>query len=351
MGATSGSGPGEAVTDHQEPAGTLSRFGSMRDGLGKSIWVSLGLLAVVLVGILCLAVWDPDGFGRKGMDFPVKFGKPIADSIQDGTEWLIREWGGMFDGIDYGITIVMVWLEDILLWIPWPCIVLVVGLVGWLLAGWRIGVFSILSLLLIGFLGRWESSVETLALIIFSVLLSIIVAMPVGVLGARSNNVNSVMRPILDGMQTMPSYVYLVPGILFFGLGHTPAVIATVIYAVPPAIRLTNLGIRQVSPELVEAARSFGATPAQLLLKVQVPLALPTIMAGINQTTMLALSMVVIASLVGASGLGEDVFRALQRQDPGNSAIAGTSIVLIAIVIDRITQSAARDRQDAAARD
>ena len=351
MGAASGSGPGEAATDHQEPAGTLSRFGSMRDGLGKSIWVSLGLLAVVLVGILCLTVWDPDGFGRKGMDFPVKFGKPIANSIQDGTEWLIREWGGMFDGIDYGITIVMVWLEDILLWIPWPCIVLVVGLVGWLLAGWRIGVFSILSLLLIGFLGRWESSVETLALIIFSVVLSIIVAMPVGVLGARSNHVNSVMRPILDGMQTMPSYVYLVPGILFFGLGHTPAVIATVIYAVPPAIRLTNLGIRQVSPELVEAARSFGATPAQLLLKVQVPLALPTIMAGINQTTMLALSMVVIASLVGASGLGEDVFRALQRQDPGNSAIAGISIVLIAIVIDRITQSAARDRQDAAARD
>ena len=343
------SSSGEAVINSQDSTEGPSRFSALRSGLGKTIWVSVGLLAVILLGFLCLAMWDPDGFGRKGMEFPVKFGKPIANTIQDGTEWLIREWGGMFDGIDYGITIVMVWVEDVLLWIPWPCIVLVVGLVGWLIAGWRIALFSILSLLLIGFLGRWESSVETLALIIFSVLLSIVIAMPVGVLGARSNNVDSIMRPVLDGMQTMPSYVYLVPGILFFGLGHTPAVIATVIYAIPPAIRLTNLGIRQVSPELVEAARSFGATPIQLLLKVQVPLALPTIMAGINQTTMLALSMVVIASLVGASGLGEDVFRALQRQDPGNSAIAGVSIVLIAIIIDRITQSAARNRQDAAA--
>jgi glycine betaine/proline transport system permease protein len=299
-----------------------------------------------LLAALCLAFWDPDGIGRKGMEFPVEFGGPIADGIKGGTRWLIREWGGMFDGVDYTITITTVWLEDTLLWIPWPSLVLLVGLVSWLVAGWKIGIFSIASLLLIGFLGRWESSVETLALIIFAVLLSVTIALPLGVLGARKNSVDSVMRPILDGMQTMPSYVYLVPGILFFGLGHTPAVIATVIYAVPPAIRLTNLGIRQVSPETVEAARSFGATSAQLLFKVQVPMALPTILAGINQTTMLALSMVVIASLVGASGLGEDVFRALQRQDPGNSAIAGFSIVLIAIIIDRITQSAAGSRQN-----
>jgi glycine betaine/proline transport system permease protein len=305
-----------------------------------------GVLAAILLAALCLAFWDPDGIGRKGMEFPVEVGGPIADGIKGGTRWLIREWGGMFDGVDYTITITTVWLEDTLLWIPWPSLVLLVGLVSWLVAGWKISLFSIASLLLIGFLGRWESSVETLALIIFAVLLSVTIALPLGVLGARKNSVDSVMRPILDGMQTMPSYVYLVPGILFFGLGHTPAVIATVIYAVPPAIRLTNLGIRQVSPETVEAARSFGATSAQLLFKVQVPMALPTIMAGINQTTMLALSMVVIASLVGASGLGEDVFRALQRQDPGNSAIAGFSIVLIAIIIDRITQSAAASRQN-----
>ncbi|CAI8029196.1 Glycine betaine/choline transport system permease protein OusW [Geodia barretti] len=196
-------------------------------------------------------------------------------------------------------------------------------------------------------MNRWDSAVETIAIIVFSVALSVMIALPLGIMGGRSDRVDSLIRPILDGMQTMPSYVYLVPGILFFELGYTPAVIATVIYAVPPAIRLTNLGIRQVSPETVEAARSFGASPLQLLAKVQMPLALPTIMAGINQTTMLALSMVVIASLVGASGLGEDVFRALQRQDPGNSVIAGMSIVLIAIVIDRLTQSVARSRQEA----
>ncbi|CAI8031187.1 Glycine betaine/choline transport system permease protein OusW [Geodia barretti] len=215
----------------------------------------------------------------------------------------------------------------------------------WQGGGWPCSLWE--SLVFIGLMNRWDSSVETIAIILFSVVISVVIALPLGILGARSDRANTMMRPILDGMQTMPSYVYLVPGILFFGLGYTPAVIATVIYAVPPAIRLTNLGIRQVSPATVEAARSFGASPTQILAKVQVPMALPTIMAGINQTTMLALSMVVIASLVGASGLGEDVFRALQRQDPGNSVIAGMSIVLIAIVFDRLTQAAARSRQEA----
>jgi len=340
-------------TSNEEPGlvgGTASGERPSRQfhlrSLSKSLQIGIGLVAIIFLAIVCLAFWDPDGMGRKGMEFPADVGRPIADTVKDGTKWLIREWGGMFDGVDYAITITTVWLEDTLLWIPWPSLVLLVGLISLLVAGWRISLFSVSSLLLIGFLGRWESSVETLALIIFAVLLSVAIALPLGVLGARKNRVDSIMRPILDGMQTMPSYVYLVPGILFFGLGHTPAVIATVIYAVPPAIRLTNLGIRPVSPEMVEAARSFGATPSQLLFKVQVPVALPTIMAGINQTTMLALSMVVIASLVGASGLGEDVFRALQQQDPGNSAIAGFSIVLIAIIIDRITQSAASSRQD-----
>lgn len=332
--------PEPALVDHVEPP--LSS--SPNQVSAKTLIGLVGAITVVLLAVVCLAVWDPDGTGRKAMDFPADIGDPIASGIKDGTKWLIREWGGMFDGVDYGITKLTVWLEDILLWIPWPSLVLLIGVITWLLAGWRISLFSISSLMLIGFLGLWESSLETLALITISVVLSVVAALPLGVWGARNDRVDSIMRPILDGMQTMPSYVYLVPGILFFGLGHTPAVIATVIYAVPPAIRLTNLGIRQVSPELVDAARAFGSTPFQLLMKVQIPIARPTIMAGINQTTMLALSMVVIASLVGASGLGEDVFRALQQQDPGNSAIAGFSIVLIAIVIDRVTQSAAVGR-------
>ena len=154
------------------------------------------------------------------------------------------------------------------------------------------------------------------------------------------------MRPVLDGMQTMPSFVYLIPGILFFGLGKPAGIFATIIYAVPPVIRLTNLGIRQVSPETVEAARSFGASPLQLLAKVQVPMALPTIMAGINQTTMMALAMVTIASMVAAGGLGDNVLRALQKNEPGNGAIAGVSIVFLAIIIDRLTQAAARNQQE-----
>ena len=302
-------------------------------------------------------MWGP------AMDFPsevnqkqadgtvesVQIGRLISSQIKAGTTWLVRNWGGMFDGIDYVITYAMVSLEDGLRWIPWPATFMAVAVLSFILGSWRLALLALISLIFIGMMNRWDSAVETIAIILFSVTISVIVALPLGILGARSDRFNSIMRPVLDGMQTMPSYVYLVPGILFFGLGYTPAVIATVIYAVPPAIRLTNLGIRQVSPETIEAARSFGTSPFQLLTKVQIPMALPTIMAGINQTTMLALSMVVIASLVGASGLGEDVFRALQRQDPGNSVIAGMSIVLIAIVIDRLTQAAARRRQEAIA--
>ena len=317
-------------------------------------WLA-GLIVVAAVLAVSLSVWGP------AMDFPstmsqkqedgtykdVQFSRLISNNVKTGTTWLLRNWSGMFDGIDYVITYAMVGLEDVLKWVPWPAIFAVVGIAGLIIGGWRLALFSFAALVFIGLMNRWDSSVETIAIIILSVVVSIVLALPLGILASKYDRADSVLRPILDGMQTMPSYVYLVPGILFFGLGYTPAVIATVIYAVPPAIRLTNLGIRQVAPETVEAARSFGASPVQILFKVQVPMALPTIMAGINQTTMLALSMVVIASLVGASGLGEDVFRALQQQDPGASVIAGLCIVLIAIVIDRNTQAAARSRQEA----
>lgn len=315
----------------------------------------IGLAVVVVMLIICLLAWEPN------MDFPSKvdrrqddgtlkateINRIISAEIKVYTDWLVRNWSGMFNGLDKLITVTMVHLEDTLKWIPWPAAIAAVCLSALIISGWRLALLALVSFVFIGLMNRWESAVETIAITLFSVIVSVAISLPLGILGARSNRADGIMRPLLDGMQTMPSYVYLVPGILFFGLGYTPAVIATVIYAVPPAIRLTNLGIRQVSPATVEAARSFGASPTQILTKVQVPMALPTIMAGINQTTMLALSMVVIASLVGASGLGEDVFRALQRQDPGNSVIAGMSIVLIAIVFDRLTQAAARSRQEA----
>ena len=204
-----------------------------------------------------------------------------------------------------------------------------------------------MTLVAIGLVGYWESAMETVALIIVAVVLSIAIAVPIGILAARSNLVDGTIRPVLDMMQTMPAYVYLVPGIMLFGIGNVPAIFATVIYAVPPAIRLTNLGIRQVTPQVVEAAQSFGTTRRQLLLKVQLPMAIPTIMAGVNQTIMMALAMVVVASLVGAGGLGEDVLRALNRFKPGEALLGGLAIVALAIIVDRITQAWAKERQEA----
>ena len=311
------------------------------------VWYVGSAIALLVCLIVCLVIWEP------GMAFPAEWGKPIGMKVDEWILWLTVNASWFFDGIKSVVTKVLVTIEDLLLWIPWPVVILGVALAAWKVSGRNMALFATAALLIVGLMGRlpggtstlWEGSMETLALIIVSVSISLIIGIPLGIVAARNSFADSLMRPILDGMQTMPSFVYLVPGILFFGLGNVPAVMATVIYAVPPVIRLTNLGIRQVSAEAVEAARSFGTTPLQLLTKVQIPLALPTIMAGINQTTMMALAMVVVASLVGAGGLGEAVLRALGRQEAGNSALAGLSIVVMAIIIDRITQSAARERQ------
>ena len=321
----------------------------LRRSLEGHAWYLFSGAAMLVTLAICLSVWGP------AMDFPTRWGKPIGSEVDEWVLWLTVEASWLFDGIKTAVTKVLITIEDVLLWMPWPFLILGVTLAAWRIAGRTMAGFSLVTLVLVGLMGRlpggtstlWEGTMETLALIVVSVGISLIIGIPLGIAAARSSLMDSALRPFLDGMQTMPSFVYLVPGILFFGLGNVPAVMATVIYAVPPVIRLTSLGIRQVSAEAVEAARSFGSTPFQLLAKVQIPLALPTIMAGINQTTMMALAMVVIASLVGAGGLGEAVLRALGRQEAGNSAIAGLAIVAVAIIIDRITQSAARERQRA----
>lgn len=320
---------------------------ALKEKLGRRERYIGGGVALLACLAVCLAVWGPE------MAFPAEWGKPIGTKIDEWTLWLTVEASWLFDGIKTIVTKVLVAIEDFLLWLPWPVIILAIGLIAWKLSGRTIAILSVVALILIGLMGRlpggtntlWEGSMETLALIVVSVAISLLIGVPIGILTSRSSLADSFTRPVLDGMQTMPSFVYLVPGILFFGLGNVPAVMATVIYAMPPAIRLTNLGIRQVSSDAVESARSFGTTPFQLLIKVQIPLALPTIMAGINQTTMMALAMVVVASLVGSGGLGEAVLRALGRQEAGNSAIAGLAIVAIAIMIDRITQAVAKERQ------
>ena len=266
----------------------------------------------------------------------------IANGVDRATDYVTREGAFFFDFIRDVIKEVLTSIEDTLVWLPWPVIIAAAALLAWRIAGISVALFSSVTLLLIGFVGLWPSAMETLSLMLTSVAISMVIAIPIGITAARNNTVDTLLRPILDAMQTMPSFVYLVPAIFFFGLGNVPAVIATIIYAVPPAIRLTNLGIRQVSAEAIEAAMAFGATPTQILLKVQIPLALPTIMAGINQTIMLALAMVVVASLVGAGGLGADVLKSIGRLEIGNSLLAGLSIVFLAIILDRITQGFAR---------
>ena len=312
-----------------------------RNGAGtpsKAAFIVGGFVAFFLVMLLAV--------GPRA-EFPLDWSRGISRRINEGVEAITVSWGPAFDLVSEAVLRFLLWIETGFLWTPWPVVVIGVGIVAWATVGWKFSAFGVIALLTTGVFGLWNSAMETMALIVVSVFLSILVGIPIGVLAARSNTFDAVLRPLLDGMQTMPSFVYLVPVVMFFGIGNVPAVFATIIYAAPPTIRFTSLGIREVSPQVVEAARSFGTTPRQLLFKVQLPMALPTIMAGINQTTMMALAMMVIASLVGAGGLGEDVQRALSRAQPGEALLGGLGIVFLAIIIDRITQAWAKSRQEA----
>ena len=264
---------------------------------------------------------------------------PVAEVVNVGVDWLIINLAVVFDGIKFVTAQVLNGLEKFLLWLPWWAIMVLLMLVAWRLASARVAIFTVAAMYFIGMLGLWELCMATLALIATAVLISVILGIPIGILSARSHRVDNIVRPVLDVMQTMPAFVYLIPALMFFGIGKVPGVLATVIFAVPPAVRLTNLGIRQVPKDLVEAAHTFGSTQNQLLFKVQLPMALPSIMAGINQTIMLSLSMVVLAAMIAAGGLGREVIMALGQVDIGRGFVAGTAIVLVAMVLDRITQS------------
>jgi glycine betaine/proline transport system permease protein len=230
----------------------------------------------------------------------------------------------------------------LLLWLPWPVIVATFFLLGNKFGGLRLGLLTLLCLLFMGLTGLWDASMQTLALMVAAVLISLLIGIPVGVWTARSNRAESILRPILDGMQTMPAFVYLIPVVLFFGIGRVPAVIAAVIYAIPPAVRLTNLGLRHVPEDVIEAAEAFGSTPRQSLVKVEFPQALPSIMTGVNQTIMMALSIVVIASLVGAGGLGDVVLKSLRQLKVGEALEGGLAIVAMAILLDRLSAAISR---------
>ncbi len=267
-------------------------------------------------------------------------GAPIADAVNRFVDWLVIEHGAGFESIANAILVVLVAIEQVLRNAPPLVILVAVGLIAYAASRHVLLSLAMVALTwLIGSLGLWEQAMQTIALLIVSVGIAIILGIPVGVLTARSSIARAVINPILDLMQTIPSFVYLIPAAMLFGLGKVPAILATVIYATPPLIRLTDLGIRQVDREVIEASRAFGATRWQMLRGVQIPLALPSIMQGINQTMMMALAMVVIASMIGARGIGETVLIGLQRNDPGTGLVGGLAIVLLAVIFDRTSQA------------
>lgn len=263
----------------------------------------------------------------------------IGDGVDSAVNYILDNFAPLLDLIAAAIGTVTNSIQAALLAAP-----LALGLAIFvLLSLWRVGfgfaVFTALSLMLVEHMGLWSAMMETLSLVIASTLVAMLIGLPLGIAMARSDRVAASVRPMLDLMQTMPAFVYLIPAAMFFGLGAVPGTIATVIFSMPPVVRLTNLGIRQVHVEFVEAGNAFGCTPTQLLLKVQLPNAMPSIMAGINQTIMLSLSMVVIASMIGAGGLGNTVLTGIQRLDVGTGFEGGLAVVILAVILDRLTQS------------
>ena len=264
---------------------------------------------------------------------------PMDDWIQDFVDWLVMNYRDQFQMLKWPVDATLNGLDGMLNWLHPLVVILFFCLLAWRVSSWRLSIFSGCALFLIGFLGLWEDTMTTLAMVLCSVVFCGLVGIPLGICSGRSDRFERFLRPFLDAMQTTPAFVYLVPVVMLFSIGSVAGVLATIVFAMPPIIRLTSLGIRQVPPELVEAAVAFGATPWQVLRRVQLPLARITILAGLNQTIMMSLSMVVIAALIGAGGLGLPVFQGLNTLDIGLAAIGGLAIVLLAMLLDRITQA------------
>lgn len=248
----------------------------------------------------------------------------------------------VFQTIKIPVEVVLESIQTFLLWLHPLLFLALLFVIAWRIAGWRVAGFSVLAMTFLGYLGMWELTMTTLAMVLSSLVFCAAVGIPLGIIAARSDAFEAVLRPVLDVMQTIPTFAYLVPVVMLFSIGTVSGVIATIVFALPPIIRLTNLGIRQVPRDVVEASFAFGSTSWQTLREVQIPLALRTIMAGLNQTLMLSLSMVVIAALIGAKGLGDPVRVGLNNLQPGLAAVGGIGIVLLAIVLDRITQGLGR---------
>lgn len=262
----------------------------------------------------------------------------IGKYIEIAINWLTDNFSGFFDFLNSGIGGFIEGFQTILFGIPFYITIALIAVLAWFKSGKGMTLFVVLGLLLIYFMGYWKETMDTLALVLSSTFIALIIGIPLGIWAGNSDRAEKLLRPLLDFMQTMPAFVYLIPAVLFFGLGSVPGAFATVIFAMPPVVRLTSLGIRQVPQDIVEATQSFGATKHQLLVKVQLPLALPTILTGVNQTIMLSLSMVVIAAMIAAGGLGEIVLKGITQMQIGLGFEGGIAVVILAIILDRITQ-------------
>jgi len=270
---------------------------------------------------------------------------PLDAWVSQIVDWLVNNYRDFFQTIKWPVEQTLIGFDQGLNALPPWLVILAFAFVAWRFSGVWLALFTAASLVFIGLLGLWEDTMTTLAMVVSAVIFCAAVGLPLGIMAARSDRFDTYLRPILDAMQTTPAFVYLVPIVMLFSVGNVAGVLATIIFALPPIIRLTNLGIRQVPQELVEAGQAFGGTRWQVLRKVQVPIALPTILAGLNQTIMMALSMVVIAALIGAGGLGSPVVLGLNTLDIGRAVIGGIGIVFMAMVLDRITQSMANRKQ------
>lgn len=313
-------------------------FGLIRAVVRLPKWVWLVVVALVVGSVV--------SFGAAA-DVPkgLSVGPTVSRAVDNGVDWMVVKWDPVFRAINTNLLRhFLLPLENWLLGLPWWLVAGVVTFVSYRMAGLAFSLLSAAMMMALAAFGLFDLAMTTLAIVLVSTALAVILGVPTGIAMAKNTRIDGVIRPALDLMQTMPSFVYLIPVMMLFGLGKVPAIIAVVVYAVAPIVRLTSLGIRQVDGSVIEAARAFGATSTQVLIKVQLPLAMPTIMAGLNQTIMMALAMVVVASMIGAKGLGVEVLNGIARLEVGRGLLGGIGIVIMAVILDRITQGLARSQ-------
>ncbi len=336
-----------AANSTEKGRGTLAKraWGARQSFTGPTGLVRIIIILVavaVVLGVFGVISNTASEEVREGVlfDYPEEmiYKWDVVKWINERLDWVVINGDTFFSGIGAAVRWILVHLRDFLQWVPWWLVIGGIALVAWRVVSWRLATMTVVFLGIMTVFGMMDLAMETLAIMFTATLICVLFGVPTGILAAANRRVDGFLRPILDTMQTMPSFVYLIPALMLFGLGMVPAVMATTIYAIPPIIRLTNLGIRQVDVNVMEAARSFGTTRRQLLVKVQIPLAMPTILAGLNQTVMMALAMTVLATMVGAAGLGVEVLTGLGRINPGQGFIGGISIVFLAIILDRISQ-------------